>query len=91
MNNPGRRSMLHSLHPETLTEAAGVKIVMSLPEGEMSLLSPGKIVLKLRRVNAASNVHAKSCGFHLTKSKWDPYPWIGYVENNSPADLAGLR
>nr|XP_012228313.1 PREDICTED: uncharacterized protein LOC105675614 [Linepithema humile]XP_012228314.1 PREDICTED: uncharacterized protein LOC105675614 [Linepithema humile] len=83
--------MPHSSRPEILTETAGVKIVMSLPEEEVNLFSPGKIVLKLRKVNAASDVHAKSCGFHLTKSKWDPYPWIGYVENNSPADLAGLR
>lgn len=75
-------------YPE-LTEAAGVTIVTSLPE-EDSFLS-GKIVLKMRKINTASDMHGKSCGFHLTKSKWDPYPWIGYVEKNSPADLAGLR
>jgi len=83
--------MSHSSCPEMLAETASVKIVTSLPEKEVNLLSSGKIILKLRKVNAVSNVHAKSCGFHLTKSKWDPYPWIGYVESNSPADLAGLR
>lgn len=78
-------------YPEVLTEAAGVKIVTSLPEEDADSFSPGKIVLKMRKINAASDVHGKSCGFHLTKSKWDPYPWISYVEKNSLADLAGLR
>ncbi|XP_012055502.1 PREDICTED: uncharacterized protein LOC105618582 [Atta cephalotes] len=81
--------MSHFLYPEVLTEAAGVKIVMSLPKED--LLPPGKIILKMRKENVESYIHGKSYGFHLTKSKWDPYPWIGYVENNSPADLAGLR
>ncbi|XP_072749091.1 uncharacterized protein [Anoplolepis gracilipes] len=78
-------------YPEVLTEAAGVKIVTSLPEENVDSFPPGKIVLKMWKTNSASEVHGKSCGFHLTKSKWDPYPWIGYVEKNSPADLAGLR
>lgn len=66
-----------------------VKIVMFPPEEEASSLLPGKMVLTMRKLNA--NMQDKICGFHLTKSKWDPYPWVGYVENNSPADLAGLR
>ncbi|XP_046623449.1 uncharacterized protein LOC124306651 [Neodiprion virginianus] len=33
----------------------------------------------------------KSCGFHLTRSKWDPYPWVGFVEPDSIAHIAGLR
>ncbi|KAL6432086.1 hypothetical protein ACFW04_006660 [Cataglyphis niger] len=78
-------------YPEVLTEAAGVKIVTSPPEEDADTFPPGKIVLKMRKINAASDVRGKSCGFHLTKSKWDPYPWIGYVEKNSPADLAGLK
>jgi len=81
--------MSHFSYPEVLTEAAGVKIVMSLPKED--LLPPGKIILKMRKENVESYIHGKSYGFHLTKSKWDPYPWVGYVENNSPADLAGLR
>ncbi|KAM0736229.1 E3 ubiquitin-protein ligase DIS1 [Formica fusca] len=78
-------------YPEVLTEAAGVKIVTSPPEEDADFFPPGKIVLKMRKINATPDVHDKSCGFHLTKSKWDPYPWIGYVEKNSPANLAGLR
>ncbi|CAB0030434.1 unnamed protein product [Trichogramma brassicae] len=33
----------------------------------------------------------RSHGFHLVRSKWDPYPWIGLVEKSSSADVAGLR
>lgn len=32
-----------------------------------------------------------SCGFHLTRTKWDPYPWICGVDENSPACQAGLQ
>ena len=32
-----------------------------------------------------------SCGFHLTRSKWDPYPWVSGVESGSPAETAGLQ
>ncbi|XP_011703602.1 PREDICTED: uncharacterized protein LOC105459351 [Wasmannia auropunctata] len=83
--------MPHFSHPEVLTEAIDVKIITSLPKEDVNSLPPGKMVLKMRKVNVESYMHGKSCGFHLTKSKWDPYPWVGYVENNSPADLAGLR
>lgn len=34
---------------------------------------------------------ATSCGFHLTRSKWDPYPWVNGVDAGSPADAAGVR
>lgn len=80
--------MPHFSRPEILMEAAGVKIVTSLPEEDVRTLAPGKIVLKMQKINGMPD---KSCGFHLTKSKWDPYPWISYVENHSPADLAGLK
>jgi hypothetical protein len=78
--------------PQVLTKVADVKIVTSLSEENANSLSPGKMILQMQKINnASSEVHSKSCGFHLSKSKWDPYPWIGYVENNSPADLAGLK
>ncbi|KAL0269888.1 UNVERIFIED_CONTAM: hypothetical protein PYX00_007473 [Menopon gallinae] len=32
-----------------------------------------------------------SCGFNLTKSKWDPYPWVSTVESGSPAEMAGVQ
>ncbi|XP_069686970.1 uncharacterized protein [Periplaneta americana] len=32
-----------------------------------------------------------SCGFHLTRSKWDPYPWVSGVESGSAAEAAGLQ
>lgn len=83
--------MSRIFYPEILTEAAGVKIVTSLPEEDVDSFQSGKIVLKMRKINTVSDTHGKSCGFHLTKSKWDPYPWIGYVEKNSLADLTGLR
>lgn len=31
------------------------------------------------------------CGFHLTRSKWDPYPWISSVDADSAAELAGMQ
>ncbi|KAH8356455.1 hypothetical protein KR200_004796 [Drosophila serrata] len=30
-------------------------------------------------------------GFHLTRSKWDPYPWVCEVAPGTPAALSGLR
>lgn len=33
---------------------------------------------------------AGSCGFNLSKSKWDPYPWVSTVEADSPAATAGV-
>ncbi|GJQ68062.1 hypothetical protein Trydic_g10682 [Trypoxylus dichotomus] len=32
-----------------------------------------------------------NCGFDLTRSKWDPYPWISSVEFGSAAYNAGLK
>lgn len=33
---------------------------------------------------------AGSCGFHLSRTQWDPYPWVSGVEAQSPAEAAGL-
>lgn len=30
-------------------------------------------------------------GFHLSRSKWDPYPYISGVDKSSPASSAGLK
>ncbi|KAL1376898.1 hypothetical protein pipiens_004281 [Culex pipiens pipiens] len=32
-----------------------------------------------------------SCGFHLSRSKWDPYPWVSGVDEESPAEVTGLK
>lgn len=32
-----------------------------------------------------------SCGFHLTRTKWDPYPWVCGVDHGSAAHTAGLK
>ncbi|XP_063980165.1 uncharacterized protein LOC135164071 [Diachasmimorpha longicaudata] len=48
------------------------------------------ITLNIRGDNPAED-DKKTCGFHLTRSKWDPYPWVGYVEHGSIADVAGLK
>ncbi|KAF2884591.1 hypothetical protein ILUMI_21594 [Ignelater luminosus] len=42
-------------------------------------------VVELERQNSGS------CGFHLTRSKWDPYPWVTKVDPDSPAEAAGMR
>ncbi|XP_034245053.1 uncharacterized protein LOC117647425, partial [Thrips palmi] len=32
-----------------------------------------------------------NCGFHLSRTKWDPYPWVSVVETGSAAQQAGLQ
>ncbi|GAB0098996.1 uncharacterized protein DMENIID0001_148130 [Sergentomyia squamirostris] len=32
-----------------------------------------------------------SCGFHLSRSKWDPYPWVSGIDKESPAEVTGLK
>ncbi|XP_003696028.1 uncharacterized protein LOC100868468 isoform X1 [Apis florea] len=72
-----------------LTEAAGVKIYMTEERTSIDTIT-GKICIILENIKEAKAL-GKSCGFHLTKSKWDPYPWINHIEVNSLADIAGLR
>lgn len=45
----------------------------------------------LRSVEIKRTSPDVSCGFHLSRSKWDPYPWVSAVEDGSPADEAGVR
>ncbi|KAK4871562.1 hypothetical protein RN001_015686 [Aquatica leii] len=35
--------------------------------------------------------NSESCGFHLTRSKWDPYPWVSKVDEGTPAETAGMQ
>ncbi|EFA11239.2 uncharacterized protein LOC662426 [Tribolium castaneum] len=35
--------------------------------------------------------NGSNCGFHLTRSKWDPYPWVNSVEDGTAADSAGVK
>ncbi|XP_055848886.1 uncharacterized protein LOC129913923 isoform X2 [Episyrphus balteatus] len=44
--------------------------------------------LRLLQIPRSSN---GSMGFHLTRSKWDPYPWISAVDKNTPAKFHGLK
>ncbi|XP_017486675.1 PREDICTED: uncharacterized protein LOC108375106 isoform X1 [Rhagoletis zephyria] len=32
-----------------------------------------------------------SCGFHLTRTKWDPYPWVSAVDAHTAAEMSGLK
>ncbi|KAF7991423.1 hypothetical protein HCN44_002985 [Aphidius gifuensis] len=71
-----------------LTEAGGIKVIMTSPnevESGVYITCRTSIVLRL------DDDEKKSCGFHVTRSKWDPYPWVGYVEPASVADFSGLR
>ncbi|KAH8382976.1 hypothetical protein KR009_006132 [Drosophila setifemur] len=43
----------------------------------------------LRIPRAAPSID--SYGFHLTRTKWDPYPWVCEVAAGTPAALCGLR
>lgn len=73
-----------------LTEAAGVKIYMTRDRSSIDSTFPGKICIILENVKGTKAL-GKSCGFHLTKSKWDPYPWVSHVDAESLADTAGLK
>ncbi|XP_012278387.1 uncharacterized protein LOC105698586 [Orussus abietinus] len=48
-------------------------------------------VLKLNNYEDSASRSKKCCGFHLSRSKWDPYPWIGSVERGSIAEKADLK
>jgi hypothetical protein len=46
----------------------------------------------VRSVYVSKPVEATgSFGFHLSRSKWDPYPYISRVDSDSFASIAGLR
>lgn len=45
----------------------------------------------VRVCNVTRPSQGGSCGFHLTRTKWDPYPWICGVDENSPASQAGMQ
>ncbi|XP_076759704.1 uncharacterized protein LOC143428591 isoform X1 [Xylocopa sonorina] len=75
---------------ELITEAAGVKIYMTEDNTSINSAFTGKICVTLKNLKEAK-ILGKTCGFHLTKSKWDPYPWISHIETNSLADIAGLK
>ncbi|CAK9808010.1 E3 ubiquitin-protein ligase DIS1 [Anthophora quadrimaculata] len=75
---------------ELLTEAAGVRIYRMENCTSTDSTFTGKICVLLENVKKTKAL-GKSCGFNLTKSKWDPYPWISYIEIGSLADIAGLK
>lgn len=92
-----QRSLLSS---GFVTEAAGVGIIMTAPTDQETEVfvnsSPRERVVLPSFVDdddkdGGSDKERKSCGFHLTRSKWDPYPWVGFVEPGSIAHAAGLR
>ncbi|XP_023309876.1 uncharacterized protein LOC108916208 [Anoplophora glabripennis] len=35
--------------------------------------------------------NGSTCGFHLTRGKWDPYPWVSGVDDGSVAAAAGMK
>ncbi|XP_016841674.1 uncharacterized protein LOC100121420 isoform X1 [Nasonia vitripennis] len=61
-----------------------------LNNGPIISIGREEVVLDNENSRSASK-GKKSHGFHLVRSKWDPYPWIGSVENASSADISGLR
>ncbi|XP_071866133.1 uncharacterized protein [Bombus fervidus] len=75
---------------EHLTEVAGDKIYMTENSTSIDTAFTGEICIILENIKKTKAI-GKSCGFHLTRSKWDPYPWISHIETGSIADHAGLR
>ncbi|XP_058807214.1 uncharacterized protein LOC131673328 [Phymastichus coffea] len=55
------------------------------------MISIGREEVVLDSGNWRSSTGSKSHGFHLVRSKWDPYPWISSVESASSAHASGLR
>nr|CAD7256899.1 unnamed protein product [Timema shepardi] len=47
----------------------------------------GRPTLRLCEVMRGSD---GACGFHLSRTQWDPYPWVSGVEGGSAADASGL-
>lgn len=46
----------------------------------------------VRNVYVTKPIEATSgFGFHLSRSKWDPYPYISRVDDNSFASCSGLK
>lgn len=46
----------------------------------------------VRNVYVAKPIEtANGFGFHLSRSKWDPYPYISRVDNESYASASGLK
>lgn len=45
----------------------------------------------IRLLDIEKNDQTTNCGFHLTRSKWDPYPWVSSVDRNTAAYLAGMK
>ncbi|KAK3923727.1 UPF0047 protein YjbQ [Frankliniella fusca] len=64
--------------PETSSEAVSVS--------EGSHFSPAVRLCEVARPGGDG-----SCGFHLSRTKWDPYPWVSVVEEGSAAQRAGLQ
>ena len=67
--------------------------------GERNMTGREEIILGLnwrveedkKNIKCESIEKKKFRGFHLSRSKWDPYPWVGSVETGSDAELSGLR
>lgn len=45
----------------------------------------------VRVVNITKSLDVSGFGFLLSRSKWDPYPYISKIDENSPASSSGLR
>lgn len=85
---------------ELLTEGAGIAITMTAAPAVRDIEVFAKSSSRERVIlpsvingddGGADDKERKYCGFHLTRSKWDPYPWVGFVEPGSIAHVAGLR
>lgn len=45
----------------------------------------------VRVVNITKCLDISGFGFLLSRSKWDPYPYISKIDDDSPASTSGLR
>lgn len=45
----------------------------------------------VRVVNITKEVDVSGFGFLLSRSKWDPYPYISKIDVDSPASSSGLK
>lgn len=45
-------------------------------------------MLELCKLNACSN---RTLGLHLSRTPWDPYPWVSDIQEGSIAYLSGIK
>ncbi|KAF5275362.1 hypothetical protein FQR65_LT04190 [Abscondita terminalis] len=68
-----------------VNEQPGVCLYVTMDVDDFHTVNPTTRLVEVGKFNS------ESCGFHLTRSKWDPYPWVCKVDEGTAAELAGMQ